>query len=123
MQVDQGTQIGADGKRYPTGDPLLESPDPLASGHDLRVSSVEPGETIGDRQLFLVDASGGAGNITLPAPAADLSCTVKKVDASGNAVTIVTPGSETIDGAATKVLSAQNATAALACDGTDWWLV
>ena len=47
---------------------------------------------------------------------------VKKVDASGNAVTIDGAGSDTIDGALTIALSTQYEAVELWCDGTNWWV-
>jgi hypothetical protein len=49
--------------------------------------------------------------------------TVKKTDSSANTVTVATAASQTIDGSATKVLSAQNAVAALESDGANWQVV
>ena len=70
-----------------------------------------------------VDASGGARTVTLP-PAATagegFKLVVKKSDTSSNAVTIDGDGSETIDGATTKVLRLPYQSAALVCDGTKW---
>jgi hypothetical protein len=61
-----------------------------------------------DCRTALVDCTAGAVTVTLP-PVADClaDIVVKKVDASGNAVTIEGDGSETIDGAANKSLAAQ----------------
>lgn len=64
--------------------------------------------------------------ITLPAATADLDglvYVVKKVDSSGNTVTIDGNGSETIDGATTKVLSAQYDTVSIVCDGSNWLVI
>lgn len=60
-------------------------------------------------QLSLVDASGGAQTVALP-PAQTVEgqrFTVKKTDASGNTVTLNPNGAETVDGAATYVISVQ----------------
>ena len=75
--------------------------------------------------LILADATGGAFTLTLP-PAATVDgqeFTVKKVDASANAVTLDGDGSEVIDGAATKVLSAQWASARIRANGNSWYVV
>lgn len=68
-----------------------------------------------------------AGNITyVPASAANTigaHLYIKKVDASANTVTIDPSGAETIDGAATKVLSTQWASIHLVSDGTNWLTV
>lgn len=72
--------------------------------------------------VILCDATGGALTVTLPAVASSKSLvlTIKKTDASGNAVTIDTPGAETIDGSATRSLPAQYNSLTIVCDGTNW---
>jgi hypothetical protein len=76
---------------------------------------------------YLILANATAGNITLnlPAVAGNLGAlvVVKKTDASVNTVTIDPNAAETIDGTATKVLSAQYEKITIACDGTTWWIV
>ena len=57
-----------------------------------------------------VDATSGAVTITLPDPgeARGRKITVKKIDGSGNAVTVTTKsGTDTIDGATSSALSSQ----------------
>jgi hypothetical protein len=49
--------------------------------------------------------------------------TVKKTDASVNAVTIDASGAETIDGALTVVITSPNESVDLYSDGTSWWIV
>jgi len=71
---------------------------------------------------YRLNAAGAAFAFTLPAAN---SCrgemwTGKKVDGSANAVTIARAGSDTIDGAATAVLSAQYATLRLVSNGSGW---
>ena len=72
--------------------------------------------------LVLGDATSGAFSVFLPTAASmpDTPITVKKVDASGNAVTIDGNGSETIDGATTKALAAQYDSMTVVSDGTVW---
>jgi hypothetical protein len=72
---------------------------------------------------LLVDASGAARVITLPAATARRIYVVKKIDSSGNTVTIDGNASETIDGALTKVLSAQYASVMIQSDGTNWHIL
>lgn len=74
----------------------------------VRASSVDT--TFGsDDYCITVDASGAARTITLPALAASAGrmFVLKKTDASANTVTLDANGAETIDGAATYVLTAQ----------------
>ncbi len=54
------------------------------------------------------DASGGAMTVNLPATIGNgRLVTIKKIDSSGNAVTVTRAGSDTIDGATTESLAAQ----------------
>ncbi|WP_085905913.1 hypothetical protein [Kiloniella majae] len=79
-----------------------------------------------DGKVIPFDATGAARTIPLlPAATAGngFSVTIKKTDASANAVTIDGDGSEVIDGAETLVLSAQNDAIELRCDGTGWQVV
>lgn len=73
--------------------------------------------------IVLVDATSGPVTITLYT-ATETKHTpfiaVKKIDASGNAVTIDGAGAETIDGATTISLTTQNEVARLITDGTNW---
>jgi hypothetical protein len=72
-----------------------------------------------------VDASGGARTITLPT-AVDIGgrqYTIRKLDSSGNAVTIDGNGSETINGATTKVLAAQYDVATIISNNANWVVI
>lgn len=74
---------------------------------------------------LLVDATGGVRTITLP-PALEAKhqiYMIKKVDVSGNAVTVDGDGSETIDGVTTKPLAAQYNYIVVQSDGTSWHIV
>lgn len=83
-------------------------------------------ELMAGETLALVDASGGPVTITL-APVSDADVpgtivTVKKVDSSANAVTVVPAGAEMIDGASSYVLSVQYAYVAAVPDDTDYYV-
>jgi len=71
--------------------------------------------------LLMVDATDGPVTVTLPSAAsvAGRSFTVKKIDASGNAVTL-DAGSETIDGSSTLAISAQWDASTIQSIGTAW---
>lgn len=73
-------------------------------------------------QVILADATGGPITVTLPAPAAGTHETnfVKKIDASGNAVTVVS-ASGLIDGAASQTLTTQYNSFQYATNGTNWF--
>ncbi len=74
----------------------------------------------------LVDATAGNVVITLPTAASAFSggigrvYNVKKVDASANTVTVDGSGAETIDGAATQVLTDQYQSMTIQSNGTSW---
>lgn len=80
--------------------------------------------TDSDRTI-LCDATSGAFTVTLPSVsfASGLLLTIKKIDASGNAITIDGFSTEVIDGATTKALATQWASLSLHCDGTAWFVV
>jgi hypothetical protein len=75
--------------------------------------------------LILGNATGGAFSVTLPTA---VGCsgkryTVKKTDSSGNAVTVATTSSQTIDGVTTKALGTQYQSVAVVSDGANWQVV
>lgn len=75
--------------------------------------------------LILADATSGAITVNLPTAVGRLNrrIQVKKIDASGNAVTIDANGSETIDGSLTEVISSQYDAPRMKSDGTTWWII
>jgi hypothetical protein len=75
--------------------------------------------------IVICDASSGAFTISLPSAAgiAGRQYTIKKVDSSPNAVTIVPHGTETIDGASSYVLSAQWKYVTIVSDGSNWLII
>lgn len=78
-----------------------------------------------DDGVILANAAGGAFSVTLP-PVASSSgkrLVIKKIDSSGNAVTVQANAAEIIDGVNTQVISAQYTTIAVICDGSAWYLV
>lgn len=77
-----------------------------------------------DDFLLRADATGGAIVITLP-PAADVLFQVliiKRLNSGGNSVTIDGKDAETIDRAATFVLSNQYDSINIISDGSEWWI-
>ena len=75
------------------------------------------------RQHVRADATAGAFAVTLPALAdtsAGVIITVKKIDASGNAVTVTASGSDTIDGAATFALGVRYLSVTLQSTASAW---
>jgi hypothetical protein len=76
----------------------------------------------GDNTHVNVDATASAVTVTLYAASGNSGkiITVKKTDASANAVTLDGNASETLDGATTATLTAQYDSATYVCDGTNW---
>lgn len=83
--------------------------------------SISADYTAVDADALLVDTTSGAVTITLPEVSLAARIIVKKTDVSVNAVTVATPGSETIDGAASLTISTQNEAYSLISDGTNWY--
>lgn len=76
--------------------------------------------------IYVVDVALGVATLTLPAVASSTGkiITIKKVDASVNAITLDGNGAETIDGAATlATVDAQYDVVTLGCDGTEWHIL
>ncbi len=74
---------------------------------------------------ILADATGGAFAVTLPSAALckGRQYVVKRMNAGANNVTVTPAGAETIDGAATAVLTAQYMVVRLQSDGANWVLL
>lgn len=73
----------------------------------------------------LVDCTGGAITTTLPT-AVNIPgkvYNIKKIDSTVNAVTIDGNGAETIDGAATQVISFQYDSLTIQSDGANWYII
>lgn len=75
----------------------------------------------------VIDANATSGNITVTLPAvatyANIRYTICKNDASANTVTIDGNAAETINGAATKVLSNQYDTATIVAGASEWRVI
>ena len=84
-----------------------------------------PYSVVAADELIVVNATGGAVTVTLPAAASSngRQIRVKKTDSSANSVTVDGNGAETIDGSANVQLLAQHEVVLLVCDGTEWWVV
>jgi hypothetical protein len=76
-------------------------------------------------QVILCNAASGAITVNLPdaASSTDFLITVKKIDSSDYAVTIDGNAAETIDGAATRLLTLQYESLTLVCDGSNWYSI
>lgn len=76
-------------------------------------------------ELIAVDATNSNIQVTLLSAQSNdgYLLTIKKIDSSNNTVTIVPDGTETIDGASSKVLGTQYESITLYSDGNVWWVV
>jgi hypothetical protein len=72
-------------------------------------------------RVIKADATSGGITVALPSAAPNpVTYTVIKADATGNTVTVDPFGSQTINGSATRILSAQWETVTLRSDGSNW---
>lgn len=87
------------------------------------ITSVSGNTTLdGSYHTVLVDASGGAVTITLPAAASNTKriYVIKKIDSSQNPVTVDPNASELIDNDSTVVINSQWNAISIHCNGTKW---
>lgn len=79
--------------------------------------------TVQNNDATILVTAGVAATVNLPAAAQSKGriVTVKKVDASANAVTLKDVSGANVEGAATKSLAAQFNGARMQSDGTAWW--
>jgi hypothetical protein len=92
----------------------------------LRAASVDATLEAENDCMLLVDCTTGNKAVALPEYSSIIKgqvFVIKKTDATANTVTISTSGSETIDGAATKVLTAQYQYIWIMADGTNWSVI
>jgi hypothetical protein len=95
----------------------------LAGEGSSGTASVTANYTAKSGEVVLADASGGPITITTPAASDDVTLTVKKIDSTGNDVTIVTPGTETVDGESEAVVASQYTSISLVANGGNYWIV
>jgi len=80
-------------------------------------------ETTGNL-LYLLDSTGGAIIVTLPTAVDNTAVmTFKKISSDSNNVTIDGDGTETIDGATTKILATQYQFYTIAASGGNWHII
>ena len=87
------------------------------------VSTVTSAYTASDNEVVLADVSGGAFDVTLPSATEAVETVIKKTDSSTNAVTIATPGAETIDGQNSITISNQYASRTITSDGSNYFIL
>lgn len=102
--------------------PVREDPSPTGYA---KVLTTTVSLTAGNETVILCNAVGGAIVITLPAAAVAINRVyhVKKIDASAYTVTATPAGAETIDGAATMVLSTPNEDMHIVSSGAAWFIL
>ncbi len=96
-----------------------------AGGSDnYTVRSVNSNTTAADREMLLVDSSGGLVTVTLPASAAGLRVVVKQMSNSGIAARVVA-ASGFIDAASegSTDIDIQYKAVTFTCDGTNWYRI
>jgi hypothetical protein len=100
---------------------ILQNPQKLAPEFTLVSKTANYTASPADR-IILVDASAGAITITLPTAVGiqGKPYTIKKIDSSNNNVTVDGDGAETIDGATTYLLYAQNDFIEIISDNSNW---
>ncbi|AFH21827.1 hypothetical protein OSG_eHP10_00085 [environmental Halophage eHP-10] len=91
------------------------------NAHDVTTQTSD--YTAGKNDVVLADASGGPLTVTLPTPSEGITVAVKKIDASSNAVTITTPGSETIDGESAPEVGRQYEAHEIVSNGSNYFTV
>jgi len=76
-------------------------------------------------RTVLCNATAAAFTVTLPASANSKYqiYEIKKIDSTGNAVTVDANASETIDGDLTKSLNLQNESITIQSNGTSWYII
>lgn len=96
-------------------------------GGGLVTYSANTALTVDDAGVVLVDASGGARTITLPAANAlggrPIQFRIVKSDSSANAVTVQRAGTDTIEGNTSIALRYQWDSATLTSDGSGAWIL
>ncbi len=75
--------------------------------------------------VIMADATSGNVTITLPTASSTSGYRfyVKRVDGSGNTVSVARSGSDTIDGATSQTLTAQYTSLTLVSDGSNWYII
>jgi hypothetical protein len=97
----------------------------LALANKIRTVTTTPIAALTTDKTILTDATAASITINLPAASSAVAqiITVKKIDASANTVTIDPNGAEVIDGATTKIISAQWSSLTFQCNGTAWFVI
>ena len=94
-----------------------------ANQHSVVIKSSSYNLTTSD-EVILADATTGPLTMTLPTATGNTNIyDIKKVDSSGNTVTISASGGQTIDGGTTAVIKVQYASVSVAAAGSNWYVI
>jgi Pectate lyase superfamily protein len=96
----------------------------VAVWHDFIITTKSAHNCTQSDRYVLADATKAAFKVTLPNASLcpGKAYTVKKIDSSANAVTIVSTARQTIDGAAAYQLRSKHSAVDLVSNGTDWFV-
>lgn len=124
------TQIPSTAPLYTTGGSTYVSGFQNQAGNFLRVDNITTNITATLTQnFFVIDATSGSITITLPSASAafagaiGIDYTFKRIDNTGNTVTISRAGSDLIDGATTTTLTSQYQSKSLRATSTTAWSI
>ncbi len=96
-----------------------------AAGGPVAISTKTSNYTVSlSDNVLLANATGGAITFQLPAASSATGHVFyfKKIDSSGNAMTVLRAGSDLIDGATSQTTSVQYSSFVLITDGTNWYI-
>lgn len=129
------TELGVlpSGEEYDTVRGRLDALEARLNDLELQIGNIRPTEvdTINTsvtlesfQNIILADATSGPLIVTLP-DAAEVTgrFDIKKIDASGNTVTIATQLGQTIDGSAGIIINVQNDSYTLISDLANWFII
>lgn len=130
-QINTPIRLGTDVTPGKKRDPFLEQQTKQietalnqALGRQPVRTIVQTGVITVDDWWILVDASNGNVNVTLPlASAGQRAVGVKRIDGSGNTVTVLRSGLDLIDGAVSQTLAAQFDSITVVPDGGTGWFI
>ena len=114
-----------DGNLIVDGDLVDDTPTPLNRVHDVVVTNADSPYDAVINETVKVDPSGGAVTVRLPpsGPHTGLTIRVKNVTSDTTPITVISIVAETIDGAASLVLSTGFDGVTVESDGSNWLVV
>lgn len=126
--VGLGVQMPTSAPRYATGANTYIDNMMVEGGQYVGVTSITANTTIDlEKHYIRIDATSGNVTVTLPAASSAFGASVgihyvfKRLDNSGNTITITRAGSDTIDGGTSITLTTQYEVKELQCSSTSTW--